>query len=753
MSDLPPTVESTVPTPSVQAPRPSGFVLIAGASLLMALLLETAGENLWRASPLRWWTLIAVGVWALAMAAGRRVIGWRGRLTGTVVVLLGLVAAASFRVGAETTPGFHVASLALGRVIAFIAAAGVTFACVALLSLPGARKRWWLMLVAACAGLYSLIPIVVALVRDIPLSRAVRGEGLWTLPPFWLQGVYVAAELVIPVGLVLAVAMLVRPLLGGQRMSRQFAGSSAIVIFGALVLLSVELSRAGVPHLARAAVDPLIAPGGPSVVTAGLPGTVEPPASGEATTVASRPGEAAPVTSAPGEATPVMSAQAEAAAPRSVAEAASASVTTKAIELRVEGYQATDTIDNRHARPGYTFVIVDTSWKNVIPLTLVEHKAPDRTSGAGGIGFGTSKSESAGPPGPPPTLESTPYVVLDVKKHLWLLSDGRFSDPVDLEATSATPGHLSAPKFTVAKLGEVLRGKIVFEAPAGAVVQALQFLDTKYGHALISVKGPKSASPPPPMRPAKRNTVVELAVTEASWSATDRPAPPGLRYYTLGLRGSSQSPTDIVELKFNDYAFLQNDQGCVAQPETDVSWLARPFAKLASFLPTAPNEGQLAFLVPSDTKSVRFLLRPVKGGALDLNVDDNFPPSWPAAARTIQDGSTMRVLVLPTPNRPATLPPAPAGREQVLLDVIIENLKPTQGIEFDGNQQLRLVDAAGGFHQPDPVSAQVPCRLTGEGVVPAGGSRRFMLVYAVPSGQSWRLEYRGFEKNETIDLK
>jgi hypothetical protein len=498
----------------------------------------------------------------------------------------------------------------------------------------------------------------------------------------------------------------------------------------------------------------LMAPIGPSGVAAVLPGTVEPQAPGEAATVASRPGEAAPVTSAPGDATPVMPAQGEAAAPRNVAEAASASVTTKAVELRVEGYQATDTINNRHARPGYTFVIVETTWKNIIPLTLVEHKAPDRTQGAGGLGFGTSKSEPAGSTGPPPTLESTPYVVPDVKRHLWLLSDGRYADPVDLEATLATPDHLPTPRFTVAKLGEVLRGKIVFEAPAGAVVQALQFLDTIHGHALISVKGAKSAPPPPPpMRPAKRNSVVELAVTEASWSSTDRPAPPGLRYYTLGLRGRSQSPTDIVELKFNEYAFLQNDQGCVAQPETDVSWLTRPFAKLAPFLPTAPDESQLAFLVPSDTKSVRFLLRPAKGGAVDLNVDDNAPPSWPAAVRTIQDGSTMRVLVLPTPNRPAALPPAPAGREQVLLDVVIENLKPAQGIEFDASQQLRLVDAAGGFHPPDPVSAQVPCRLTGAGVVPAGGSRRFMLVYAVPGGQSWRLQYRGFEKTEVVDLK
>lgn len=732
MSDVPPTVEATVPTPSVQAPRPAGLVLIAGASLLMAVMLETAAENLWRASPLRWWTIIAVGAWVLAMAAGRRVILWRERLIGTAVVLLALIAVAAFRVGSETTPGFHVAGLALGRVMALVAAAGVTLACATLLSLPGVRRRWWLMLVAVIVGLYSLLPIVVALVRAVPLSRAVRGEGFWMLPPFWLQGVYVAAEFLIPVGLVVAIVLLVRPLLGGQRMTRQFAGSSAIVILVALLLLSVELSRAGVPHLARAVVDPLLTPGGPSAVTPAPPGTVAPLA----------PSAATPVTSAPGEA----------AAPRSVAEASTTSVTTKAVELRVEGYQTTDTINGRHARPGYSFVIVDTTWKNVIPLARVEHKAPDRTAGAGNLGFGGAGSKPE--PGPDTsTMESTPYVVPQVPLHIWLLSDGRFADPIDIAATTATADHLPTTVFTISKLGDVLRGKVVFEAPATAEYQALQFLDTQYGHALISVKGLKSAPSPPPIRAAKQNTVVELAVTEASWSPTDRPAPPGLRYFTLGLRGISRSPTNIVDLKFDEYAFLQTDQGCVAQPETDVSWLGRPFGKLASFLPTAPDEGQLVFLVPSDTKSVKFLLRPVNGGPLDLAVDDSGAPSWPTPVRTIQDGSTLRVHVLPTPARPATLPPAPAGREQVLLDVVVENLKPTQGIEFQADQQLRLLDADGGFHQPDPVSAQVACRLTGAGVVPAGGSRRFMLVYTMPSGQGGRLQYRGFEKTETVDLK
>ncbi|MEI6669004.1 MAG: hypothetical protein WCP29_12670 [Acidobacteriota bacterium] len=452
--------------------------------------------------------------------------------------------------------------------------------------------------------------------------------------------------------------------------------------------------------------------------------------------------------------TPVASVARSETIQRAVVQTIGEGVANKAAELRVESYQTAKAINGRAARPGREFVVIETSWKNIIPLTLVEHKGPDRTQGAGSLGFGVSKSDSGGASTPPPTMESTPYQVPDAKRHLWLLSDGRFADPVDLDATSATPGHLPMPSFTIAKLGQVLRGKIVFEAPAGATVQALQFLDTQYGHAVIPVKGGKAASsPPPPLRTAVKNTVLELAVTEASWSSTERPAPPGLRYYTVGVRGRSLSPTDIVEVKLDEYAFLQTDQGCVAQPEADAAWLARPLARLAPFLPTAPDEGQMVFLVPADAKGFKFLLRPKNGGALDLNLDDSAAPAWPAPVRTIQDGLTLRVLVLPSPARPAALPPAAAGHDQVVLDLVVENMKPTQGIEFNVAQQLRLLDGAGHIYPPDRLSAQLPCRLDGLGVIPAAGSRRFALVYDVPSGQTLRLEYRGFERSDTAALK
>jgi hypothetical protein len=426
----------------------------------------------------------------------------------------------------------------------------------------------------------------------------------------------------------------------------------------------------------------------------------------------------------------------------------SRTITTKAVELRVEGVETAGEIGGRRARAGCEFVIVDTSWKNVIPQVAV-----DKTAGGspvGGLsGFATSKRP---PPDPKNvTMESTPYVVPMLKRLMWLLSDERYADTVDLEATAALPDHLGDKDggFAVAKLNDTVRGKIVFEAPANATYRAFQFYDNDHGHALVTLSGSKPAAPTL-VGPTQQNEVLQLGVSEAGFGPAGRQAPAGLRYYTVGLRGISRSPTDIVDLPFAQSVFLQNDRGCVSQPERNITELARPFGDIGSFPPTGPNEGQVAFLVPDDTKNVRVLVAPARGGGMLLPTGAAFTPAWPTPINTIQDGSTMRVHVLPTPARPATLPAPAAGREQVLLDVVIENLKPTQGIEVQATEQLRLVNPAGGFIQPSPLSAQLPCRLGDTGVIPAGGARRFMLVYDVPAGIPRRLQYRGFEKDETF---
>jgi hypothetical protein len=422
-------------------------------------------------------------------------------------------------------------------------------------------------------------------------------------------------------------------------------------------------------------------------------------------------------------------------------------VATQAIELRVEGVRTAAELGGRHARPGYEFVIVDTSWKNIIPLAAMDRKARN-PQGVGGLGgFGNNRRPSSDPADL--TMEPTPYVVPMLKKQMWLLSDERYADTVDVEALSAVPDHLSEAGFTVAKLNDIVRGTVVFETPANAKYRAFQFYDNDHGHALITLSGSRPA-PAPIIGSTQQNELLRLGVSEAGFGPAGRGAPAGLRYYTVGLRGVSRSPRDIVDLPFAQFVFLQNDRGCVSQPERNLTELSRPFGDVGVFPPTGANEGQVAFLVPDDTKHVRVLVAPAVGSQIVLPTGPEFTPSWPTPQHTIQDGATMKVHILPTPARPATLPTPAAGREHIVLDLVIENLKTNQGIEFQGMQQLRLVNPAGGFIQPSPLSGQLPCRLDEAGVIPGGNARRFALVYDVPAGMPLKLHFRGFEKDEAI---
>jgi hypothetical protein len=129
-------------------------------------------------------------------------------------------------------------------------------------------------------------------------------------------------------------------------------------------------------------------------------------------------------------------------------------------------------------------------------------------------------------------------------------------------------------------------------------------------------------------------------------------------------------------------------------------------------------------------------------------------PHWPSPDATIKDGDVLRVLKLPGFAVPAGLPAPPSGKERVGVDLVVENLRSGSGIELQARQQFRLVGPDGTRYEPAGDSGRAPCRLTGAAVVPAGGSRRFTLVYDVPPGQALQLEYRGFDvKSELVKVR
>jgi hypothetical protein len=252
----------------------------------------------------------------------------------------------------------------------------------------------------------------------------------------------------------------------------------------------------------------------------------------------------------------------------------------------------------------------------------------------------------------------------------------------------------------------------------------------------------------------RRNKYLQLGIKQAGFDPAAPAAPAGLRYFTVELRGTGRAQGNDFVLEFQPYVFAQSDKGCIARPEIEATWLERPFGPTAVFKATEPTEGQLAFLVPDDSEQVRILIASADDQAgMSLPAGEDFAPTWPEPIHVIEDGSTLRVLVLPSPGRLATLPPPATGRQHIVLDLVIENLRTNAGIEFTTSQQLRLIDPVGNFIQLSNLTRQLGCRLDDGDVVPPGHARRLMAVYDAPDGMPRRLQYRGFEVDEvTVDL-
>jgi hypothetical protein len=245
---------------------------------------------------------------------------------------------------------------------------------------------------------------------------------------------------------------------------------------------------------------------------------------------------------------------------------------------------------------------------------------------------------------------------------------------------------------------------------------------------------------------------LQLEVVEAGFDPAAPEAPHGARYFTVGLRGIALMRAANVEIPIRPFVFAQNENGCISHPESNAPWLKQPFGEVAFFTADKATRGQLAFLVPADTERIRVLVAPA-GATLVVAAGEEFQPSWPTPIQTLEDGATLRLHVLPSPAPHELVSPPAAGLRRVVLDFLIENLSDDQGIEFTTSQQLRLVDNAGNFIQPAAATRQLGCRLDDLDVVPPGHVRRLMAAYDVPAGTSKRLQYRGFEVDETtVDI-
>jgi hypothetical protein len=223
--------------------------LLVANICLYALALEATIESLWRGTPIFWWL-----VGALLIYLGFTLFNWtilkpEVRLFTSILYILGLVDLAVFLLGASSDLGFWVATIALDRLMLIMIAASVLLTGYQLLRLRFVwRDRFLLALIVALI-VYSLIPLGVAIAKHLPFAAAVRGEQYWTWPPFWAQGVYLATQILIPIGFIAAVCVAAWAFLRARYQQAMRPAIVALILLAAFAAASIELTRADIPNV------------------------------------------------------------------------------------------------------------------------------------------------------------------------------------------------------------------------------------------------------------------------------------------------------------------------------------------------------------------------------------------------------------------------------------------------------------------------------------------------------------------------
>ena len=184
--------------------------------LLLLIVLVTALHSWWIGWPERLWlSLGALAAIVIAVILARRrppALLWVGLAAGALLLLV-----PAYLHGTDGG-GLRIAGLHFDDVAAtpFLIALGLAVWWLASLpSLP-----WWGRAMVVVLGLYAATPVVMGVIERIPFGEVL--VGLWT-HPYWLQGGYFGAAVLLPIALVVTLLGVwlgpLRPSAGNRRVA------------------------------------------------------------------------------------------------------------------------------------------------------------------------------------------------------------------------------------------------------------------------------------------------------------------------------------------------------------------------------------------------------------------------------------------------------------------------------------------------------------------------------------------------------
>ena len=423
----------------------------------------------------------------------------------------------------------------------------------------------------------------------------------------------------------------------------------------------------------------------------------------------------------------------------------------QAVEFSIPSFTVTSTLGSRSAPAGKVLLVIDTVWKNIIPLTKVAKHQDDvaGTNGAGGLGFGAGQAQKKENPDDY-EMKPTPYLVPDVKQHAFLVINGQETAVIS-EAQSAGTHPLSVEQIVVPELNAEVRGQVVYEIPASGVsIVLFRYLDTSMGSFDVPLYGKPPAAAAPIAGPIK-NEVLEVSAygvqQVANLGGKYAPGTDAYAVVQLGCTGKSQG--SLVQVALEDYAYLRDAQGTTFTPAKDVSAPGQ-IKGTVQFLPETAQHGALTLVIKLPGYDP---LEPDLPHTATGSVGGSAAANLPPVLFTISDGDTLDVQihgVRAAPNLGDAQPEQ--GKRFLVLDLSLVS-KVDQGIEFQTGEQLKLLNGGEEILADTSSMEKLAHPLVEDSVVPAHGRGRFEVAFQAPADATKLvLYYRGFNREEKHPL-
>lgn len=434
----------------------------------------------------------------------------------------------------------------------------------------------------------------------------------------------------------------------------------------------------------------------------------------------------------------------------------------RAVEFSIPSFSVTGTLGSRNAPEGKIFLVIDTVWKNIIPLAKVAKHQDDAagTNGAGGLGFGSGQEQKQENPGDY-ELKPTPYLVSDLNTHAFVVINGGETAVIsDAQPAAAQP--LAIEQIDLPAPNAEVRGQLVYEIPAGGVSSVVfRYLDTSMGSFDVVLYGKPPRATAPIAGPVN-NDVLETSVygVQQMASVGSVSAPGGEMFVVVQLGCVGKSEGGLVQVELENYAYLRDARDGTFAPTKNLS-VPGEFKGTVQFLPGTLQRGSLAFSVPAQHGALALVINLPGYSPLELSLPNTATVAGGSSAAaapppvlfTISDGETLDVQIhgLSATTNLGNVQ-AEEGKRYVVLDLTLV-CKVDQGIEFQTGQQLKLLDGEQEILADASATEKLPQPLSEDSVVPAHGRGRFQVAYQVPvTTRNLVLYYRGFNREERHGL-